>query len=129
MIVAMATSAHIVAWTCFAIGLVLLLIGTAIGLVMSFRKQVAAAKAKLRAAIVQVEALGATATQAANSDANPATATAAGAQAAGAKSALEDLNSLIASLPENLRFAGLLILVGALLMSVATVQFGGHSIF
>ena len=45
------------------------------------------------------------------------------------KSALDEVSGIVAALPENLRFAGLLILVGAALMSVATVQFGGHSIF
>lgn len=46
-----------------------------------------------------------------------------------AKSALEQVGGIVASLPENLRFAGLLVLVGAVLMSVATVQFGGTSLF
>ena len=46
-----------------------------------------------------------------------------------AKSALEQVGSIVASLPENLRFAGLLVLVGAVLMSVATIQFGGTSLF
>jgi hypothetical protein len=32
-------------------------------------------------------------------------------------------------LPENLRFSGMLVLVGAVLISIATIQFGGVSLF
>jgi hypothetical protein len=32
-------------------------------------------------------------------------------------------------LPENLRFAGVLVLVGTVLIGVATIQFGGTSLF
>ena len=49
--------------------------------------------------------------------------------AAEAKNTLEEIGGIVGALPENLRFAGLLILVGTVLMSVATVQFGGHSLF
>lgn len=46
-----------------------------------------------------------------------------------AKSALEQVGSIIGSLPENMRFSGMLVLVGTLLVSVATIQFGGTSLF
>jgi len=49
--------------------------------------------------------------------------------AAEAKSAIEQVAGIIGSLPENLRFAGLLVMVGTLLISVATIQFGGTSLF
>jgi hypothetical protein len=46
-----------------------------------------------------------------------------------AKSALEQIGGIVGSLPEHLRFAGLLVLVGTVLVSVATIQFGGTSLF
>jgi hypothetical protein len=39
------------------------------------------------------------------------------------------VQGIVAALPENLRFAGLLVLVGTVLMGVATIQFGGVSPF
>ena len=54
---------------------------------------------------------------------------AASESAAAAQSALEQVQSIVGSLPENLRFAGLLVLVGTVLISVATIQFGGTSLF
>ena len=46
-----------------------------------------------------------------------------------AKSAIEQVGGIIGSLPEDLRFAGMLVLVGTVLVSVATIQFGGTSLF
>jgi hypothetical protein len=46
-----------------------------------------------------------------------------------AQSALEQVGSIIGSLPENMRFAGMLVLVGTVLVSVSTIQFGGTSLF
>jgi len=51
------------------------------------------------------------------------------ASADAAKSALEQVQGIVGALPENLRFAGLLVLIGTLLISVATVQFGHISLF
>lgn len=45
------------------------------------------------------------------------------------QSVLQDIGGIVSALPENLRFAGLLVLVGTVLMSVATTQFGGHALF
>ncbi len=56
-------------------------------------------------------------------------ASAAASSVAEAKSALEQVGSIVGSLPEHLRFAGLLVLVGTVLISVATIQFGGTSLF
>ncbi|WP_324652017.1 hypothetical protein [Georgenia sp. H159] len=53
----------------------------------------------------------------------------ASASAETASSAIEQVGSVISSLPERLRFAGLLVLVGTVLISVGTVQFGGTSLF
>lgn len=49
--------------------------------------------------------------------------------AGAAKSAVEQLGGAVGSLPEYLRFSGLLLLVGTVLVSVATIQFGGTSLF
>lgn len=46
-----------------------------------------------------------------------------------AKSALDQVSGIVGSLPEHLRFAGMQVLVGAVLVGVATVQFGGTTIF
>jgi len=46
-----------------------------------------------------------------------------------AKSAIEQVEGAIASLPEHLRFAGLLVMVGTVLIGVATIQFGGTPLF
>lgn len=46
-----------------------------------------------------------------------------------AKGKFSEIGSLVGSLPEHLRYAGLLIVVGAALIGVATVQFGGTSLF
>jgi len=54
---------------------------------------------------------------------------AAGTSADAAKSALEQVEGIIGALPENLRFAGVLVLVGTVLIGVATIQFGGTSLF
>jgi hypothetical protein len=43
--------------------------------------------------------------------------------------AAKEISELIASLPEYQRFPGMLVLLGAALMGVGTVQFGGTSLF
>ena len=65
-------------------------------------------------------------------DATPAATealTVAGQSTEGAKTAFEQVEGIVASLPQNLRFAGLLVLVGTALIGVATIQFGGVSLF
>lgn len=131
----MSTNAKIVAWACFGIGVAFLVIGAAVGLVLGFRKTAQSltakdAKAKVDEAKTQVDALKQTAVSSANkSEADSSAADAATTTAATAKDVLSEIGSIVGSLPENLRFAGLLVLIGAALMSVATVQFGGHSLF
>jgi FtsZ-interacting cell division protein ZipA len=139
------TQAQAVGWTCFVVGILLLAGGVFIGLWVTLKqatrsteaakKKIDEAKASLdeaheqiqrtSSAVAQgdlegVEAPAAVATEAVN---------AAGTSAQQAKSALEQVEGILSALPENLRFAGLLILVGSVLMSVATVQFGGVSLF
>ena len=134
MIVANLTgSANTVAWICFVAGLILLLAGVVIGLYLTFTKtksDAEKARQKIEEASQHIDNLQASAVSASlKAEADPQQATTAQTQAAAAKSALEGIGDIISSLPENLRFAGLLVLVGVVLMSVATVQFGGHSIF
>ncbi len=129
------TNAEIVAWICFGLGVVILILGVAIGLVLGFRKTsktVSAkdASAKVDDAATKIDALKTTAVASAQSPQSNADAAAkASSEAAGAQSVLQEIGDIVGSLPESLRFAGLLVLIGTALMSVATVQFGGHALF
>jgi hypothetical protein len=126
----MSTQAEIVAWTCFVIGTALLLGGVFIGLYVTFKTAREHVRSKVDEARRKIDELKTTAVSAAQSDrASEPAAAAAASTAEAAKSSLEQLQGIIAALPEAMRFPGLLILVGAILMSVATVQFGGHSLF
>jgi predicted histidine transporter YuiF (NhaC family) len=126
----MSTQAEIVAWTCFVVGTALLVVGVVIGFYVTFRTAREQVQTKVDEAKRKVEELKTTAVAAARADSASAPAAAAAASTAdSAKSTLEELQGIIAALPEAVRFPGLLILVGTVLMSVATVQFGGHSLF
>jgi hypothetical protein len=139
------TQAEVVAWTCFVAGIALLATGVFLGLRLSasgVRAKADEAKAKAEEAQARLaDARGhieQTSAAVAGSDlegvdASTEAATeaveAAGASTEAATSALEQVQGIVAALPENLRFAGLLIVVGTVLMGVATVQFGGVSLF
>ena len=126
----MSHSAEIVAWTCFVVGILLLLAGVVIGLALTFRKATKQVEHKMRQVRAKVDELTETAVSGSlHSHADHEAAAAAEAAGADVKSALDEVSGIVGALPENLRFAGLLVLVGAALMSVATVQFGGHAIF
>jgi hypothetical protein len=123
-------SAEIVAWACFVVGIVLLFAGVLIGLALTFWKRTQDVKQKVEEAKDKVDQLKATAMSGSlKATADQEAAASAESMAAEAKSTLEEIGGIVGALPENLRFAGLLILVGTVLMSVATVQFGGHSLF
>jgi hypothetical protein len=123
-------SAEIVAWACFVVGIVLLLAGVFIGLVLSFRKASHDVNAKMNQLRGKVDDLKETAVSGSlRAGPDESSASDAEAKANEVKSGLDEVSGIVAALPENLRFAGLLILVGAALMSVATVQFGGESLF
>jgi flagellar basal body-associated protein FliL len=134
----------VVAVICLIVGIVVLLAGVGIGLFLSFRQaappaQLDQAKQELdkaeqhvvtaRAEIAGLGSRGLEAGGAPDTSKAAAATASAAASTEAAKSAIEQIQGAIASLPENLRFAGLLVLVGAVLMSVATVQFGGTSLF
>lgn len=126
----MSHSAEIVAWTCFVVGILLLLAGVVIGLALTFRKATKQVEHKMRQVRAKVDELTETAVSGSlHSHADHEAAATAEAAGADVKSALDEVSGIVGALPENLRFAGLLVLVGAALMSVATVQFGGHAIF
>jgi hypothetical protein len=123
-------NASVVAWCCFGLGAALVTGGVLLGLYLALKRAPADVRQKIRDAEHKVDQLRDTAVESAHMNvASTDEAEEAESQADDAKSILSDIGSIIGSLPENLRFAGLLILVGAALMSVATVQFGGHSIF
>lgn len=134
-----------VAWICFVVGIVILLLGVAIGLWTSFKRtsrKADEAMAKLdeaKARIGEAKAhIDVTTSAVANADLESFGASApdvaeavqaAGESTEAAGTALEQVEGIVGSLPENLRFAGLLVLVGTALMGVATIQFGGTSLF
>lgn len=139
------TQAQAVGWTCFVIGIALLAGGVFVGLWVTLRqtarttedakKKIDEAKAKLDEAHKQIQRTSSAVAQgdlegvAAPAAEATEAVNAADTSAQQARSALEQIEGILAALPENLRFAGLLILVGTVLMSVATVQFGGVSLF
>lgn len=136
------SQADAVGWACFVVGILVLFGGVAIGLFTSLRRAPTQATTKLEEAKSKIdEAKGhieETKSAVANpsglestaaADATTTAADAAGESAAAAQTALEQVQGIVAALPENLRFAGLLILVGTVLMGVATIQFGGVSLF
>jgi len=112
------------------VGILLLLAGVVIGLALTFRKATKQVEHKMRQVRAKVDELTETAVSGSlHSHADHEAAATAEAAGADVKSALDEVSGIVGALPENLRFAGLLVLVGAALMSVATVQFGGHAIF
>ncbi len=131
----LSNSAFYIAWACFVIGALVFLAGVALGLLLSLRETNAGvsakdAQAKIKAATATVNTLTANAVQAARTvGADDSTATKVGSEGGTAASTLKEVEGIIGALPERIRFSAVLILIGALLMSVATVQFGGHAIF
>lgn len=126
-------NAEVIAWICFLLGATLLLAGLYIGVITAPRKaeeenkqKIDEAKTKLAETTTQLQAATSGNLESASA-ANVATTAAASAEAA--KSALEQVGGIVGSLPAYQRFPGLLVLVGAVLMSVGTIQFGGTSIF
>jgi hypothetical protein len=126
----MSQNAEIVAWVCFGFGALILLFGVVLALYLSFKKTTQDVSAKVKDAETKVEQLKDTAVAGAENPASdPGAATAAANKAGEVQSVLGEISGIVGSLPENLRFAGLLVLVGMVLMGVATVQFGGHTLF
>ena len=131
---------------CFWAGLILLAVGTLIGLILSLKSSKLDAGKKVEDAKKNVDDAAAQASTAAQEikvagnraleadgpvDVTSAAAAAdsAASSAAAAKTALEQVQGVLGALPEHLRFAGLLIIVGTVLIGVATVQYGGTSLF
>jgi hypothetical protein len=130
--------AQVVAWLCFVVGVGVLAAGVVIGLKIAWGdvKTKAAAKvahnverAKAQIDLLESDAVERISTQALTEEDATAAAAATTSTASAAKSALDEIGSVIGSLPENLRFAGLLVLVGMVLIGVATIQFGGVALF
>jgi hypothetical protein len=137
--------ADVVGWICLAVGIIVLAGGVVIGLLISFwrpQQHAKGAKTQLDQATTQLDTAQAQLEKATSavvdsglesfSDAvgTARQATEAAKQSTEtAKTALEQVQGIVASLPENLRFAGLLVLVGTVLVGIATIQFGGVSLF
>lgn len=119
-----------VAVACFVMGILLVLSGLIVGVYLSLKRVSGEVKKKLEDATNSVDELRNMAVGSAlNAQADQAVAESVGSKADEVKGTLGDIGSIIGSLPEQLRFAGLLILIGAVLMSVGAVQFGGTSLF
>jgi FtsZ-interacting cell division protein ZipA len=133
------------AWICLGVGIVVLACGLVVGLWTSLKRQpakAAEAKKKLDDAKAKISEAQAQIVQTSFelergglegfTTAAPSAAEAlnvAGQATEGAKSAFEQVEGIVASLPQDLRFAGMLVLVGTVLMGIATIQFGGVSLF
>jgi hypothetical protein len=118
-------------WTTFGLGVLVLLFGLGLGLVKA-PADAKKDKKELTDAKVAAEVASTELQEARNKSLNEGVATdsnAIAAATASTKTAVEQISSAIASLPEYQRFPGLLVLLGAALMGVATVQFGGTSLF
>jgi hypothetical protein len=118
-----------VAWICLIVGVLLIGVGAFVGLLLLWRRAPAEEQKKLDEARQNVEFTRSQLTNAGGGALESVTAGNAAASAQAAKSALDQVQGIVSSLPENLRFAGLLVLVGTVLISVATIQFGGVSLF
>lgn len=123
-----------VGWACFGLGAVVFVIGCVLGVYIDWKEIDGDASSNVKGKVVkatkEVSDLTTKAVEAANTDGkNTDTASAAEATGTAVVSTMKDVEGLLKTLPERLRFAGFLILIGALLMSVAAVQFGGHSVF
>lgn len=135
-------NAEVVGWVSLAVGIGLVGVGAYVGTTTpatetkNAREKLDTAEKAITAA---EERMREATTAAANSQpgaenlvaANEAAASAAQAatvKTAEAKTALEQVAGIVGSLPENLRSAGMLVLIGAVLMGVATIQFGGTSL-
>jgi hypothetical protein len=137
MVLIALTNAEFIGYVCFFLGAVVLVVGAYVGLATSQKSPVKGAtddaKAKLEAAKETLDEAQEKIEQAKDAEPHTALAEAAGGEATAAtekaKSALEQAHDIISALPENLRFAGLLVLIGTILMGVATIQFGGVSLF
>ena len=139
------TQADFVGWVCLVVGILVLFGGVAIGLSTSrtqagkgakeARAKLAEARARIEEAKRRIErttsAVSGSGEESLAVNATGATeaAEAAGESTEAAGTALEQVEGIVAALPENLRFAGLLVLVGTVLIGVATIQFGGVSLF
>jgi FtsZ-interacting cell division protein ZipA len=139
------TQAAAVGWICLVVGILVLAGGVVVGLWTSFKRAPGKAKeakaklddatAKITEAKTQIEQTSSAVRQSGlegfTTAAPGATQAleAAGQSTESAKTAFEQVEGIVSSLPENLRFAGLLVLVGTVLIGVATIQFGGVSLF
>ena len=130
-------NAETVAWVCFILGAVVVLVGLYLGIVAApqkageeTKKKLEEAKAKMEETTAHLERATARGRgdDAAAAEAADATETAKETTEQ-AKSLLDGIGEAVGSLPEHQRFPGLLVLVGTALMGVATIQFGGTSIF
>lgn len=140
------TGAQFVGWTCLVIGVLLIAVGAGLGIqarrtpLAKAKEQIDHASGKLAEAQQSIGKTRERLDSLSKGGLESSVLASAGQEARGAaadaesstsdaKSALEQVSGIVGSLPEHLRFAGLLVLVGTVLVGVATVQFGGTALF
>lgn len=131
------TDAQFSAYVCLFAGLVAFALGLTVGAVQTFTLRAKGttdqAKAKVEDAQTKLSAIDDHVDVAVAANAGSSEATTAGDNAkdaaSEAQSALAEASAIIAALPEKSRFAGLLVLVGTILIGVAAVQFNGVQLF
>jgi hypothetical protein len=133
--------AGIVGVICLVVGILVLGAGILMGFWIAPRRAAGQAQTKLEQASHEIDnamqhleatmAASAGSTTETKGDATPAwtAADAARQSTDAAMTALGQVQSIVAALPVNLRFAGVLVLIGTVLIGVATMQFGGVSLF
>jgi hypothetical protein len=131
---ALSSNAEAIAWICFILGALVLVVGLYIGIISAPKKaeeenQKKLDEAKKTAAETTSQLKTLTTPGALESGDAAGVAADATEKAEKTESLLDGIGSLVGSLPEHQRFPGMLVLVGAVLMSVGTIQFGGTSIF
>ena len=133
LVLAALSNIDVVGWTCFLLGIGVLLTGVIKGTLIDHDVATKDAKKKIEEAAKKIDETKThiTLTTAEGLPAGGADAQVSAAQdsADEARSALEQVGDIVGALPEKLRFSGLLVLIGTVLMSVATIQFGHISLF
>lgn len=127
-------------WASFVVGLALIVVGALLGLWLVWKppkSQAEKKKEELKATLEAIKdeadqtllRLNTVGTLSGDQQATQATAQTVSDEAKKGLDQLKDLGALIASLPEHLRFPGLLVIIGAALVGVALIQEGGVGLF
>jgi hypothetical protein len=134
LLVAALSNIDVIVWLCFVLGVLVLGTGVVKGFVLDradasvkkAKSKIDHAKSKIDETKNHIQAAGVEGIVGVDAQTSAANAS---ASADEARSALQEVGDIITALPENLRFSGLLVLIGTVLIGVATIQFGQVSLF